>query len=61
VFVWPAQATEDPAEWDGQDIEALTAIHAEEDIRAFQEAGLYLGWRVGIDRDGTWVFFVAGD
>jgi hypothetical protein len=61
VFVWPAQATEDPAEWDERDIEALTAIHAEEDIRAFQDAGLYLGWRVGIDRDGTWVFFVAGD
>jgi hypothetical protein len=61
VFVWPAQATEDPAAWDERDIEALTAIHAEEDIRAFQDAGLYLGWRVGIDRDGTWVFFVAGD
>ncbi|MGH2655058.1 MAG: hypothetical protein ACRDHV_12030, partial [Actinomycetota bacterium] len=61
VFVWPAQAVEDPAEWDEQDIEALTAIHAEEDIRSFQKAGLYLGWRVGIDRDGTWVFFVAGD
>ena len=61
VFVWPAQATEDPATWDEQDIEALTAIHAREDIRSFQEAGLYLGWRVGIDRVGTWLFFVAGD
>jgi hypothetical protein len=61
VFVWPAQAVEDPAEWDEQDIEALSAIHAEEDVRSFQEAGLYLGWRVGIDRDGTWIFFVAGD
>jgi hypothetical protein len=61
VFVWPAQAAEDPAEWDEQDIEALTAIHAEEDVRSFQDAGLYLGWRVGIQRDGTWVFFVAGD
>jgi hypothetical protein len=61
VFVWPAQATEDPAEWDERDIEALTQIHAEEDVRSFQEAGLYLGWRVGIDRNGTWAFFVAGD
>jgi hypothetical protein len=61
VFVWPAQATEDPARWDEADVEALTAIHAEEDIRAFQEAGLYYGWRAGIDRDGTWVFFVSGD
>ena len=61
VFVWPAQAVEDPLEWDERDIEALTAIHAEEDVRSFQDAGLYLGWRVGIDRDGTWIFFVAGD
>jgi len=61
VFVWPAQAVENPAEWDERDIEALTAIHAEEDVRSFQDAGVYLGWRVGIDRDGTWIFFVAGD
>ena len=61
VFVWPAQATEDPADWDDGDIKALTRIHAEEDVLSFQEAGVYLGWRVGIDRDGTWVFFVAGD
>jgi hypothetical protein len=61
VYVWPAQATEDPARWDEADIEALSAIHAEEDIRAFQEAGLYYGWRLGIDRGGTWVFFVSGD
>jgi hypothetical protein len=61
VFVWPAQASEDPANWDDSDLEALSGIHAEEDIRAFQEAGLYYGWRVGIDRDGTWVFFVSGD
>jgi hypothetical protein len=61
VFVWPAQAIEDPATWDEKDIEALTTIHSEEDIRSFQEAGNYLGWRLGIRRDGTWVFFVAGD
>ena len=61
VFVWPTQATEDPARWDPADIEALAGIHAEEDVRAFQEAGLYYGWRLGIDRNGTWVFFVAGD
>jgi hypothetical protein len=61
VFVWPEQATEDPATWDEDDIEELSQIHVQEDIRQFQEVGLYLGWRVGIERDGTWVFFVAGD
>jgi hypothetical protein len=61
VYIWPSQAAEDPADWDEQDLEALRQIHTEEDIRSFQEIGLYVGWRVGIDRDGTWVFFVAGD
>jgi hypothetical protein len=61
VYIWPAQAAGDPSEWDEQDLEALRQIHTDEDIRSFQELGLYVGWRVGIDRDGTWVFFVAGD
>jgi hypothetical protein len=61
VYWWPAPAAEDPAEWDQADLEILRQIHPEEDIRLFQETGLYTGWRVGIDREGTWVFFVAGD
>jgi hypothetical protein len=61
VYWWPAPAAEDPARWDEHDLDTLRQIHAEEDIRLFQEAGLYTGWRAGIDRDGTWVFFVSGD
>ena len=30
-------------------------------IRAFRKNGAYIGYRVGIREDGTWVFFVAGD
>jgi len=29
--------------------------------RAPAPAGDYLGWRVGIRKDGKWLFFVAGD
>lgn len=61
IYIWPAQAGEDPSEWDQSDLEALSEIHLRQDIRLFQEIGLYTGWRVGIDRDGTWVFFVSGD
>jgi hypothetical protein len=60
-YIWPAQAAEDPADWDQDDLAALRRIHADEDIRSFQEAGTYLGWRVEIARDGTWTAFVAGD
>jgi hypothetical protein len=61
TYIWPAPAAEDPADWDEGDLEVLRLLHSEEDIRLFQEAGLYTGWRAGIDRDGTWVFFVSGD
>lgn len=61
TYIWPAPAAEDPADWDEHDLDVLRQIHPEEDIRLFREMGLYTGWRVGIDRDGTWVFFVAGD
>jgi hypothetical protein len=60
-YIWPAQAAEDPADWDQDDLTALRQIHADEDIRSFQAAGTYLGWRVVIARDGTWTAFVAGD
>jgi hypothetical protein len=61
TYIWPAPAAKDPADWDEGDLEVLRLLHPEEDIRLFQEAGLYTGWRAGIDRDGTWVFFVSGD
>lgn len=61
AYIWPAQAAEDPAKWDEQDLNVLRQIHNEEDIRLFQEIGLYTGWRVEIAADGTWLSFVAGD
>jgi hypothetical protein len=61
AYIWPAQAAQDPTEWDEQDLDVLRQIHNKEDIRLFQEIGLYTGWRVEIAADGTWLSFVAGD
>jgi hypothetical protein len=61
AYIWPAQAAQDPTEWDEQDLDVLRQIHNEENIRLFQEIGLYTGWRVEIAADGTWLSFVAGD
>lgn len=60
-YIWPAQAGEDPSEWDQRDLAVLRELHIEEDIRLFQEIGLYTGWRIEIARDGTWLSFVQGD
>jgi hypothetical protein len=39
----------------------LVELYSEGDFATFREYGGYIGWRVGIDSDGTWRFFVAGD
>jgi hypothetical protein len=60
IYVWPFA-------YDVADADDLTA-HERELLEPlgpldtlFVEGTGYLGWRAGIEPDGTWVFFVAGD
>jgi hypothetical protein len=61
LYVWPSAHAKEPARWTDEDREALEQLYTEEEIRKFEQAGSYLGWRAGIRKDGTWLFFVAGD
>jgi hypothetical protein len=47
--------------WTAEDRRWLMNLYTEQEIRAFERAGDYLGWRAGIRNDGKWLFFVAGD
>jgi hypothetical protein len=61
LYVWPSAHAKKPAQWTEEDRKALEQFYTEEEIRRFEQAGSYLGWRAGIRKDGTWLFFVAGD
>jgi hypothetical protein len=61
TFVWPSAYANDPAEWTAEDRQWLKNLYTEQEIRGFERAGAYLGYRAGIREDGTWLFFVAGD
>jgi hypothetical protein len=61
LCVWPSAHAKKPSQWTQKDRRALERLYTEEEIRQFERAGSYLGWRVGIRKDGTWLFFVAGD
>ena len=39
----------------------LRTIASEEEIASWMREGSYLGDPLGIQNDGTWKFFVAGD
>lgn len=61
TFVWPSAHAKSPSKWTEADRQWLTNLYTEEEIRQFEKAGAYLGYRAGIRADGTWLFFVAGD
>jgi hypothetical protein len=40
----------------------MRVLYTDEEIQSMKETfGGYLGWRVGIREDGTWLYFVSGD
>jgi hypothetical protein len=61
LYVWPSAHARKPSAWTAADLAALRRIASPEEIRRYRRAGAYLGWRVGIRRDGTWLYFVSGD
>jgi hypothetical protein len=63
AYVWPWAYDRDPAMLTGREQDRLVDAGAAsaDELKQMADLGHYLGWRVGIRLDGTWVFFVAGD
>lgn len=62
IYVWPsAFAAESWADVTAADREALAKLYDEQAMTSFEQFGGYIGYRIGIDQDGEWMFFVAGD
>lgn len=62
IYVWPAAASyESWSEISEEEIDGLSRIHSEGELDRIAGYGSYIGWRTGIDYDGNWLYFVAGD
>jgi hypothetical protein len=60
IYVWPfAYDVESVDDLTRHERELLAPLGPLDTL--FVEGTGYLGWRAGIDAEGTWVFFVAGD
>lgn len=60
-YVWPGVFVRGAEEWTAEDKETLKKIATTEEIKGYRNFGAYIGYRVGIREDGTWVYFIAGD
>jgi hypothetical protein len=60
-YVWPFAFPLSAEELTPADRELLQDVGGEDLSDDFLPDGGYLGWRVGIQPDGRWVFFIAGD
>jgi hypothetical protein len=61
IYVWPFAYNRDVASLTPEERQILAPIADAAAIEGWTAYGSYLGWRAGIEADGTWVFFVAGD
>jgi hypothetical protein len=62
IYVWPAAFAYES--WDAIPDDLLDELHqvyTQEELDQIAGLGSYGGWRTGIDEDGAWLFFVAGD
>ena len=60
IYVWPSVHGKPPSKWTPEELSCSESLHGAGDP-GFERAGHYLGWRTGIRKDGTWLYFIAGD
>jgi hypothetical protein len=60
-YVWPFAFPLSANELTPADRELLRDVGGEDLSDDFLPDGGYLGWRVGVEPDGDWIFFIAGD
>jgi hypothetical protein len=61
IYVWPFAFDREPTELTEEELELLSTFATPREIQGWREFGGYIGYRAGIDPDGDWVFYVAGD
>ncbi|HVL80007.1 MAG TPA: hypothetical protein VM840_00265 [Actinomycetota bacterium] len=59
LYVWPRAF--DPGDTVDTDWEDVRKIHSDEQAQAWRQQGVYHGWRLAIDDEGHWIFFVTGE
>jgi hypothetical protein len=61
IYTWPAVFAKGARDWTEDDIKMMREIYTDADIENFRSYGSYIGYRLGIREDGSWIYFINGD
>lgn len=61
MYIWPAFFTKSAEEWTDEDVSLMQSFLTDEEIEGFRKFGAYIGYRIGINETGEWIYFIAGD
>jgi hypothetical protein len=61
TYVWPFAFDRDPKQLTEEELELLSTFTTPRELEGWRQFGGYIGYRAGIEPDGDWVFYVAGD
>jgi hypothetical protein len=61
IVVWPELHARTPFALDAQERAELAEEYGADEVAAWEQGGAYLGWRLGITDEGSWIFLVRGD
>lgn len=61
IYVWPFALDRDPRQLTEEELELLSTFATPREIEGWREFDGYIGYGAGIEPDGDWVFYVAGD
>jgi hypothetical protein len=61
IYVWPSYFPKSVEAWTEEDVGLMKLTMTDAEIQNYRKAGGYLGYRIGIKGDGTWIYYLAGD
>ena len=61
LYVWPGLFLKTADEWTEEDIEHMRTLISDEEIEGYRQFGAYIGYRIAINENGEWVYYLAGD
>jgi len=61
IYFWPEVFGKSSNKWTEEDINQMKVLLSDQEIESYRMFGGYAYYRLGIDKDGKWIYYISGD